>query len=789
MVKMFLGDNVPAICIKSKCQVAFFKVVWLFSSLNKTKKGSVMKQRRFSEIRILFWALLLILSGATNQALGCGTIIGSVDSYKVGDIHVSGAYAYFTYQSGLKIIDISDPYSPEISGEVSIGAYCGKFDISGSYAYVTEGRIISIWPEIKTLGYFNIVDISDPENPFVVNSIQILEEPYHYVRDISVNGSNAYIVTNDQGMKVFDISNPQNPTLLTSFSLDSSWASSINISGNYAYVGTADDGLKVIDISNPESPSMVKTVDNYGLGSSEIVGNYLYAANGNLAIFDISDPRNPLPIGSVSTPKIASDVAVIGPYAFVADGSDSGGSTLMIDIRDLNNPITLCSIHSDDGPSAVFASDPYVYAGDDFGFHIISFDLLSKPTIARTPTSGPPGTTFTLSGTGFTPNSTAKLYTRHPDNSEHYMVDVDIDETGKFEINYGSPIDEILGTYYWWVVDGTTFLESNEVSYEIREPYLNIFSVGPYYWDYFPTVNDFSREAIDTYNTFNCFAENKGYVFNGELFTKNQSGNLTCDVILDMIRYQSTTLVAGDILVFSFSGHGYEEGEKVLIKTPEFYGGESCNITADDLYSALAGIADRGSEIIIIIDACYSSSFKNKLKRLGKRTYIYTSGSGTNIKWFMDSTWINKYNRELNEWFRDIHLLTSCPPLFGETAIAEPIVFEILNKTLGESIVSKRSSPLPQQTEIDWHDQLGLMIEDINSIADIIGQTVVDSDGNEIIMTTSLWVPEYQRGIETVPSDLDFDCDVDGSDLAEVIISGEISIQLISEEFGRTGCL
>jgi len=93
------------------------------------------------------------------------------------------------------------------------------------------------------------------------------------------------------------------------------------------------------------------------------------------------------------------------------------------------------------------------------------------PTIAQTPMSGPPGTTFTQWGTGFTPNSTGKLYTRNPDLSEHYIQDIDIDETGHFdEITYESPIDKEPGTYTWWVVDGPTEIKSNEVSYEITDP-------------------------------------------------------------------------------------------------------------------------------------------------------------------------------------------------------------------------------------------------------------------------------------------------------------------------------
>jgi hypothetical protein len=90
------------------------------------------------------------------------------------------------------------------------------------------------------------------------------------------------------------------------------------------------------------------------------------------------------------------------------------------------------------------------------------------PTIDQSPMSGPPGTTFTQWGTGFSPNSTATMRIRKPDGSEYTPQPVSIDEIGHFEIPYTAEPDKVPGNYTWWVVDGPTQQVSNQVTYEIE---------------------------------------------------------------------------------------------------------------------------------------------------------------------------------------------------------------------------------------------------------------------------------------------------------------------------------
>jgi hypothetical protein len=70
-------------------------------------------------------------------------------------------------------------------------------------------------------------------------------------------------------------------------------------------------------------------------------------------------------------------------------------------------------------------------------------------TIAQTPMSGPPGTTFVQSGTGFTPNSKAIFHVKKPDGFEYQPWEQAIDASGNFQVTYTAPLDKPLGAYQW----------------------------------------------------------------------------------------------------------------------------------------------------------------------------------------------------------------------------------------------------------------------------------------------------------------------------------------------------
>ena len=124
----------------------------------------------------------------------------------------------------------------------------------------------------------------------------------------------------------------------------------------------------------------------------------------------------------------------------------------------------------------------------------VSYALTANPTVAMSPMSGVPGTTFSEWGTGFTPNSTATLYFKKPDGTEYPTLLQPIDAIGHFEITYTAPWNKPPGTHTWWAIDGVTGAKSNEVSYVITplSADLEIQTINPQsdkliYQNFFPS--------------------------------------------------------------------------------------------------------------------------------------------------------------------------------------------------------------------------------------------------------------------------------------------------------------
>jgi hypothetical protein len=159
-------------------------------------------------------------------------------------------------------------------------------------------------------------------------------------RCMAVSGSHAFIgSTND--IDVLDISNPSQPSLLSSLPLPSALIpSKIEMSGNLLYIHSSVPGIGVIDVSDP---SHLQVVGGYlvadrptymDLKSSMLV---TIVPEQGLLLFNLSTQGFPSFMGSCSLSGNSYGVAVSGNLAFV---SDSKGIHAM-DITNKRSPVWL----------------------------------------------------------------------------------------------------------------------------------------------------------------------------------------------------------------------------------------------------------------------------------------------------------------------------------------------------------------------------------------------------------------------------------------------------------------
>jgi hypothetical protein len=157
--------------------------------------------------------------------------------------------------------------------------------------------------------------------------------------DVWINNQTAFLAVDNFGVEIIDLSNPLQPKKMVRIpTLDETWA----VTGYHNYLFTANyrADLKIFDLSDLQQPKVLSSVSNLnGLGLGLYLNwPYLYAAIGDsgLQIIDVSEPSQPKILGrcprSISSPFVFTcGIKVINSYAFVADMAG-------LQIIDVSNP-------------------------------------------------------------------------------------------------------------------------------------------------------------------------------------------------------------------------------------------------------------------------------------------------------------------------------------------------------------------------------------------------------------------------------------------------------------------
>ncbi|MBI4722272.1 MAG: hypothetical protein HY769_04630 [Candidatus Stahlbacteria bacterium] len=250
------------------------------------------------------------------------TEMGSCDLPDIGkEIIIQGNYAYISYgsnsiNSGLAVIDISNPANPVQAGRYIAPSSAQGLDISGDHVF------------IAFMNRLTIVNVSNPSTPYEVASY---EPPASgaQIYDVVIEGNYAYVAGVDSysekgGFWVIDISNPWSPLEIGHCATDESPRPLISLieSGNYVYsiCGFAQTGkMVIIDISVPSSPSVTKELVLPCYVNLIKSNHFLFFPNKDLYVYDVSDPLNPVEIASCNLPNTsAKGVAVSGEYAYIS---------------------------------------------------------------------------------------------------------------------------------------------------------------------------------------------------------------------------------------------------------------------------------------------------------------------------------------------------------------------------------------------------------------------------------------------------------------------------------------
>ncbi len=269
-----------------------------------------------------------------------------ISSRNIYTVCANDENAFLGLSYDLYVVDIYDPVSPVIVGDLNAQYDFDAIAIDDSYAYVA----------VLSNGML-IVDISNPANPGIIS---ICDTP-GYSRDVAVSGNYAYVADDYLGLQIIDISDPFNPEIVGDYDIP---GVAVDIFYREGYVYLADDylGIYMIDVTDPSNPLLVDQFkSHYYLHDLKVSGNYAYAATKGLgfAIADVSDITDPLLVSNwVIYLEHAFSVAVESPYAYVVFSD----CMRIFDISDPYNPMVTGVAAWGGSSGDLVYSDDYLYA-------------------------------------------------------------------------------------------------------------------------------------------------------------------------------------------------------------------------------------------------------------------------------------------------------------------------------------------------------------------------------------------------------------------------------------------
>lgn len=215
-----------------------------------------------------------------------------------------------TSEGGLSIVDISDPTAMVEEIFIPAGDF-GDLNVNrvsqvGNLLYVALGSIFGTHDEPSGLA---IVDVEDPTSPEILDRWE--SDLDGGAAHVEVRGDYAYLCALGNGVIVLDITDETNITFVSEFIPDTDWpegtetnkinARNMVLDGDLAYLAYDAGGMRILDISNPEDLSEIGRYSNPAMNGAARAynnlvkdGDLLYIAvdYAGMEVLDVSDPTD-----------------------------------------------------------------------------------------------------------------------------------------------------------------------------------------------------------------------------------------------------------------------------------------------------------------------------------------------------------------------------------------------------------------------------------------------------------------------------------------------------------------
>lgn len=187
---------------------------------------------------------------------------------RVADVQVitNQGLAYVAAGStGLHMVDVSNPMSPTLQSSYNTPGSAQAVEVVGTFTYLADQSSVQI------------LDSTSPVSPTLLGSFDM--EQHGYAQDIQVVGDRAYVASGgfDGGLKILDVSTPQNPTFLAT---TTDAATGVSVSDGIACLATVSAGVQCVHIGTADAPANLMQFDTPGIPHAvQVVGEMVYVAD------------------------------------------------------------------------------------------------------------------------------------------------------------------------------------------------------------------------------------------------------------------------------------------------------------------------------------------------------------------------------------------------------------------------------------------------------------------------------------------------------------------------------
>ena len=280
------------------------------------------------------------------------------------DVAVQGDYAYIADHSyGLRVVNVSDRANPVLVSSYREGGFGFGVAVAGDYVYLADRE------------YFDVINISNPASPTLTGQIYALGSEFAY--RVTVVGNYAYVAEQANGLHIIDISDPARPAVVGKLTMDG-LSYSVAVQGDYAYIADAFGGLKAIDVSDRARPVQVGQYQgSSGARSVSLVDHYAMVADngGSVFVVDITDPTQLSLAARLTVSGHPQALTMANGYAYLVSWENG---LVVLEANEVNAPtaLALSNDHVGEGLAAgatvgtLSAAD--LDAGDTLTYSLVS---------------------------------------------------------------------------------------------------------------------------------------------------------------------------------------------------------------------------------------------------------------------------------------------------------------------------------------------------------------------------------------------------------------------------------